>query len=314
MKYYCHPSTCDMAGSSDQAFAHLPRYEDIYGPHDKPEKRHKEKANGGRMDCEGFEMSRFGFSFGRGRRGHGFGHRPHHSHHDLIGGWASRGHRLHNPEHESEYGHGQGHGRFHPRGIFHRGRGHSHERGHGQGDLNSHFNPREAIHRGREHGRGHGRRGRKGVHIFCDSHPHQHYHHHDHQSGEAIGFIPPVDIFVTATETIIYASIPGAQKSDLSIGYDGLRSVLRIAGVVRREDVHLDLLVGERGRQLGTFERDIPVSHGVGTGGIQARLQDGVLKIIVPKSEMGEREIADDVSEERHVHKDGEGYVKVDVL
>lgn len=65
--------------------------------------------------------------------------------------------------------------------------------------------------------------------------------------------------------------------------------MLRIAGVVHRpgvdEELYRTLLVGERGRHLGAFNREVPVSHGVVVEGIQARLEDGVLKIILPRVE-----------------------------
>ncbi|GAB1197539.1 hypothetical protein APSETT444_006836 [Aspergillus pseudonomiae] len=112
---------------------------------------------------------------------------------------------------------------------------------------------------------------------------------HRHYSPDTASFTPPVDVFVTATQTIVHASLPGAQKSDMSVGYDASRSMLRIAGVVHRpsvdEEMHRALLVRERGRHLGMFEREIPVSHGVVDDVIQARLEDGVLKVIMPRVE-----------------------------
>ncbi|KJK64262.1 hypothetical protein P875_00138358 [Aspergillus parasiticus SU-1] len=96
-------------------------------------------------------------------------------------------------------------------------------------------------------------------------------------------------VFVTTAQTVIHASLPGAQKSDLSVGYDASRSLLRIAGIVHRpgvdEEMYQALLVGERGRHLGVFEREVPLSHSVVVAGIQARLEDGLLKVVLPRAE-----------------------------
>ncbi|KAF4230198.1 hypothetical protein CNMCM6805_000833 [Aspergillus fumigatiaffinis] len=155
------------------------------------------------------------------------------------------------------------------------------------------------------------------------------YHSHDSTS-----FTPPVDIFVTATQTIIHASLPGAQRSDLSVTYDASRSMLRMAGVVHRpgvdEEMYKALLIGERGHHLGVFEREVPISHNVAVEGIQARLVDGVLRVALPKVE-GEVQQTDEMEEmekegasnelnidgkeeEREVEDEVEGeYVKVDI-
>jgi hypothetical protein len=83
--------------------------------------------------------------------------------------------------------------------------------------------------------------------------------------------------------------------------------MLRMAGVVHRpgvdEEMYKALLIGERGRHLGVFEREVPISHNVAVEGIQARLVDGVLRVALPKVE-GEVEQPDEEMEE--MEKEGE--------
>ncbi|KAH3001173.1 hypothetical protein KXV73_002109 [Aspergillus fumigatus] len=163
-------------------------------------------------------------------------------------------------------------------------------------------------------------------------HPGFHSFHHSH---DPTRFTPPLDVFVTPTHTIIHVSLPGAQRSDLSVAYDASRAVLRMAGVVLRpgvdEEMRRALLIGERGRHLGVFEREMPISHSVAVEGIRARLVDGVLRVALPRvegdvpqpdEEMDEvdRESAsrefnsDGKEEEREVEDEVEReYVKVDI-
>ncbi|RHZ48083.1 hypothetical protein CDV55_100936 [Aspergillus turcosus] len=141
-------------------------------------------------------------------------------------------------------------------------------------------------------------------------HPRFRSFHHSHEATsfthDTTSFTPPVDIFVTATQTIIHASLPGAHKSDLSVAYDASRSMLRVAGVVHRpgvdEEMHRSLLVGERGRHVGVFEREVPISHNVAVEGVHAQLVDGVLRVALPRVE-GEVQQPDEEMDE--VEKEG---------
>ncbi|RHZ48791.1 Hsp20/alpha crystallin family protein [Aspergillus thermomutatus] len=139
-------------------------------------------------------------------------------------------------------------------------------------------------------GRSAGGRGGRGFrhHLYNFHHTHPRFRPF-HQSHDTTSFTPAVDVFITATQIVIHASLPGAHKSDLSIGYDASRSMLRMAGVVHRpgvdEEMYRALLVGERAHQLGTFEREVPISHNVAVEGVQARLVDGVLRVSLPRVE-----------------------------
>ncbi|KAL5695922.1 hypothetical protein EMGR_007184 [Emarellia grisea] len=185
------------------------------------------------------------------------------------------------------------------------------------------------------HSCGRGRRGFHHRHPGLGHHLHPHVHEHDEEHGFSRWFTPPLDVFVTPTHTIIHVSLPGAQRSDLSVAYDASRAVLRMAGVVLRpgvdDEMRRALLIGERGRHLGVFEREMPISHSVAVEGIRARLVDGVLRVALPRvegdvpqpdEEMDEvdRESAsrefnsDGKEEEREVEDEVEReYVKVDI-
>jgi hypothetical protein len=79
-----------------------------------------------------------------------------------------------------------------------------------------------------------------------------------------------------------------------------------MAGVVHRpgvdEEMYRALLVGERGRHVGVFEREVPISHNVAVEGIQARLVDGVLRVALP---MVEGEVGQPDEKMDEVEKEG---------
>ncbi|EAW24057.1 Hsp20/alpha crystallin family protein [Aspergillus fischeri NRRL 181] len=289
MQHSCHfsqhPLAWDITMLEEHPFfahPHPPSYNDSFesssgGPSKGEKKAYEERAKEG-MEDEHPEKPEFGFrhSCGRGRRG--FLHRhlgpgchlhPHKHEHDEENGFSRW------TEHE---GPGFGHHHHHSH----------HRRGHPWG-----------MFRGLGRGRGFGHH----FYSFHHMHPRFRSFHHSH---DPTNFTPPVDVFVTPTHTIIHASLPGAQRSDLSVAYDASRSVLRMAGVVHRpgvdEEMYRALLIGERGRHLGVFEREVPISHNVAVEGIRARLVDGVLRVALPRVE-GEVQQTDEEMDE--VEKEG---------
>ncbi|KAJ6093986.1 hypothetical protein N7467_002831 [Penicillium canescens] len=109
---------------------------------------------------------------------------------------------------------------------------------------------------------------------------------------EGVDFTPAIDVFDTPAKYMVHVSLPGAKKSDLSIDYDAEESVLRMAGVVHRpgvdENMYQGLAMEERGREVGVFEREVRFGTRaapafVAVEGISAKLEDGVLNVVLPK-------------------------------
>ncbi|KAJ6109073.1 hypothetical protein N7486_001307 [Penicillium sp. IBT 16267x] len=109
-----------------------------------------------------------------------------------------------------------------------------------------------------------------------------------------VDFQPSVDVFDTPANYILHVSLPGAKKSDLNIDYDAEESVLRLTGIIHRpgmdEDLYQALVMEERAREVGVFEREIRLGthHApapVIVDGIVAKLEDGVLNVTIPKIE-----------------------------
>lgn len=115
--------------------------------------------------------------------------------------------------------------------------------------------------------------------------------HHTRNTNTNGDFTPPADVFDTESSFIVDVSVPGAKKSDIAVHWDAEKSELNITGVVHRagdEEFLKTLAMGER--KVGAFERKVrlgsrAVPAQVDADGITAKLEDGVLRVKVPKEE-----------------------------
>ncbi|KAF2641969.1 hypothetical protein P280DRAFT_468453, partial [Massarina eburnea CBS 473.64] len=187
----------------------------------------------------------------RGRHGHGHGPGPR--------GWGGPGPR-HGPPHHGPggpHGHGHGHGPGHGRRGGWGGWGRGGRGGPSNNPLAfvaSLFDPEAAT-----------------------------------KPNENEDFSPEADIFDTPTSFIIHVSLPGAKKEDVGVNWDVEKSELSIAGVIYRpgdEKLLEQLAMSER--KVGAFERKVRLGTraspaSVDADQISAKLEDGVLRVEVPK-------------------------------
>lgn len=110
---------------------------------------------------------------------------------------------------------------------------------------------------------------------------------------DADAFQPPVDIFTAESSYVVHAALPGAKKDDIGVNWDPDTNTLSVAGVVHRpgDEAFLQGLVSAE-RRVGVFERNITLPpagvadrDSVDGLGITARMEDGVLVVVVPKLE-----------------------------
>ncbi|TKA63156.1 hypothetical protein B0A55_10176 [Friedmanniomyces simplex] len=110
-------------------------------------------------------------------------------------------------------------------------------------------------------------------------------------------FKPEVDVFDTADSYVVHISLPGAKKEDVGVNWDAEKSELSIAGVIYRpgdEELLKKLALDER--KVGVFERKVRLGSRanpaqVDVDAISAKLEDGVLRVDVPKQDAGYVEI-----------------------
>lgn len=104
-------------------------------------------------------------------------------------------------------------------------------------------------------------------------------------------FTPAVDVFDTEDAYHVHVSLPGAKKEDVGVNYDAEKSELSIAGVVYRvgdEEFLKTLAMGER--KVGVFDRKVRLGSrinpaAVDADGITAKMEDGVLRVEIPKQD-----------------------------
>lgn len=102
-------------------------------------------------------------------------------------------------------------------------------------------------------------------------------------------FKPDVDVFDTENAYVVHLSLPGAKKEDVSVSWDAEKSEVSVAGVVHRpgdEEFLKTLAMDER--KVGAFERKIRLGSlanpaQVDVDSISAKLEDGILRVEIPK-------------------------------
>ena len=100
---------------------------------------------------------------------------------------------------------------------------------------------------------------------------------------EETGFRPAFDVSETENELIVRAEIPGMEKKDIDIHLtDG---VLTIKGEKRHEKEDKEENYHRIERSYGAFSRTIRLPFDVETDKVDATYKDGVLKVMLPKSE-----------------------------
>ena len=111
----------------------------------------------------------------------------------------------------------------------------------------------------------------------------------DSKASKSDDFKPEADVFDTEDSYVIHINLPGAKKEDVGVNWDAEKSELNVAGVIYRpgdEEFLKTLALDER--KVGAFERKIRLGSranpaAVDVEGITAKLEDGVLRVTVPK-------------------------------
>lgn len=96
---------------------------------------------------------------------------------------------------------------------------------------------------------------------------------------------PAVDIHETDTELLVSADIPGAKREDLNVEFkDGILTVSGERRMERKVDEENET-VHRTERFYGKFSRSFRVPGGYDLSKIEAKYNDGVLEIRIPKAE-----------------------------
>lgn len=93
----------------------------------------------------------------------------------------------------------------------------------------------------------------------------------------------PLDVLETPGEFVVIASIPGAKPDDVQITTQG--DTLSIRAEIRAEEPPQEQNWLLRERRAGTFQRSLTLAMPVNADRAQARFEDGVLTLTLPKAE-----------------------------
>ena len=100
--------------------------------------------------------------------------------------------------------------------------------------------------------------------------------------GQRLGFVAPeVNIFETSDGYVLEAEMPGVSREGLEVTLEGTQ--ITIVGRRRLEPVSGDALFREC--QRADYQRVFELDPAIDTGKIAARMEQGVLKLTLPKSE-----------------------------
>lgn len=100
---------------------------------------------------------------------------------------------------------------------------------------------------------------------------------------------PEADVLETEKEIQVHLEMPGMKGSEIDIGLEN--NILTISGEKRQERSEGD----ERNtwhlteRRYGQFSRSFVLPRDVDADAIQAKFEDGVLRVVIPKSEKARR-------------------------
>jgi len=94
-------------------------------------------------------------------------------------------------------------------------------------------------------------------------------------------YVPAVDIFEGRDAFHLKADMPGVEPSAVNVSVEN--DVLTIEGKAACEDPAGHELAGQE-FCVGRYRRDFSLTAEVDTGGIRAKMRNGVLEVLLPKS------------------------------
>jgi len=101
---------------------------------------------------------------------------------------------------------------------------------------------------------------------------------------------PAMDVAEYPAETVVVAEVPGIKKEEVKISFE--KGLLTISGERKPHPAPDGSSWLRNEIRSGSFSRTLEVGHDVKAEGITAELADGVLKVVLPRSEQAKpREI-----------------------
>lgn len=109
------------------------------------------------------------------------------------------------------------------------------------------------------------------------------------------GFTPAVDVHETSDFYLVSVDVPGIAQKDIQVSLANGR--LTVTGERKQEERKEDKMFKRYERSYGKFQRSFQLPQDIDENKVQARTENGVLEIMIPKSE---------VAKPRSIHIDTE--------
>ena len=101
-------------------------------------------------------------------------------------------------------------------------------------------------------------------------------------------FVPRSDILETKNEYKVLIDIPGMEEKDVDVSVNN--GVLQISGKKEHSEENKDAQVHRIERSYGSFKKTIQLPKNVSEDKIEANFKNGVLEILLPKTEESKEE------------------------
>ena len=95
-------------------------------------------------------------------------------------------------------------------------------------------------------------------------------------------YAPAVDIYETANNILVIADMPGVDEKSIDVTLE--KNLLTIHGMVD-STTHDDLELAFSEYGVGDYQRAFSITDEIDRNNIKATVKDGVLKLVLPKSE-----------------------------
>ncbi|KAF0979642.1 hypothetical protein FDP41_001310 [Naegleria fowleri] len=104
-------------------------------------------------------------------------------------------------------------------------------------------------------------------------------------------FIPPTDVSETDRIIRIACDVPGLSKQDVKIDLDEENRILTLSGEIHRDKQEENETYHSLERVYGSFRRSVYLPQDADLTGIKARVENGVLRVTVPKIEQTTKKV-----------------------
>ncbi len=94
---------------------------------------------------------------------------------------------------------------------------------------------------------------------------------------------PLMNAYESAENITLTAELPGTSKEDINIHYEN--GIITLSGKRRVREMTGDCTPLQKERPEGTFDKSIRIPVKINDAAISATLKDGILTIVLPKSE-----------------------------